>query len=61
MAFLKALFDSKKAGAFLLGVIILIGTELLGLDEETAKMIAEMIMAYIVGQGLADLGKHRRQ
>lgn len=57
MAFLKALFTSKKAGAFLLGLLMLVLTQLLGLDKETAMKIAELIMAYLVGQGLADLGK----
>jgi hypothetical protein len=31
----------------------------LGLDEETASNIMKVAMAYIVGQGVADLGKEK--
>jgi hypothetical protein len=57
MEFLKALFSSKKAGAFLLGVIVLLLTSFFDVDEETAKQIAAVIVAYLLGQGLADMRK----
>lgn len=58
MELLVAFFKSKKAGAFLLGVIVLVLTSIFDLDEETARQVAQVIMAYILGQGLADI--HRR-
>ncbi len=61
MAFLKALFSSKKAGAMILGVLVLVMTQLLGLDEETAHKVAEVIMVYILGQGAADLGSYLKK
>lgn len=57
MELLVAFLKSKKAGAFLLGLIVLVLTAVLGLDEETALHVAQLVMAYIVGQGLADMRK----
>lgn len=57
MELLAAFLKSKKAGAFLLGLIVLVLTQVFGLDEEAAKEIAQLIMAYIIGQGLADMRK----
>lgn len=57
MNFLKAFFGgSKKATALLVGVVILVGRTYFGIDDATAAEIAKVLMAYLGGQGLADLG-----
>ncbi len=55
MGLLKAFFVSKKAAAFLSGLLALVLSELLGLDEATVEMIVELIIGYIVGQGAVDV------
>ena len=56
------LFRSRKFMAALSGVVAVIvtgGLSSLGVDvgEHTVNQILSMLGAYIVGQGLADLGK----
>jgi hypothetical protein len=54
------MFKSKKFWAAIIGALVVtIGTQI-GIDPEKAKLIAEVIVGYIVGQGLADLGKHAK-
>lgn len=52
---------SKKAQVFAVSVLMLVLTQLMGLDEAQAINIKEGIMAlagsYLVGQGIADHGK----
>jgi hypothetical protein len=55
MAFLKALFSSKKAGAIIAGLAAVLLRELLGLDEATIKMIVNLILGYLGAQGAVDL------
>lgn len=51
-------FSSKKAAAMVAGVLILIGQKYgLPIDAETAEKIAQLLMAYVIGQGFADIGK----
>ena len=57
MALLKAVLSSKKAGAMTVGVLVVLLTEGLGMDEASASKVLNLLMAYIAGQGLADLGK----
>lgn len=57
MNFLKAFFGgSKKATAVLGGVLLVVFRNGLGLDDATAAELVKLIMAYVAGQGLADLG-----
>ena len=55
MELLKGFLNSKKAAAVLAGVLAVVLRELLGLDEATVKMIVELVMAYLVGQGAVDV------
>jgi len=58
---------SKKFRAMLIGIGILLASQL-GVDEETAKQlipmlagVAVVVVAYIGGQGLADMGKAKAE
>jgi hypothetical protein len=53
---LKALFKSRKAVMTLTGVIVLLLTQI-GLNEEMAVKIAELIMMYVGAQGVADAAR----
>jgi len=57
MAFLKALLTSKKAAAMVAAVIMTIIGKKVGLDEAQVTGIVGSIIAYIIGQGIADNGK----
>jgi len=51
---------SRKLWAAVFGsALIAFGTEL-GLDEETSQQISHLIIAYIVGQGLVDFAKEKK-
>lgn len=57
MNFLKAFFGgSKKATAVLVGVLVVVLQTGLGLDEATVAAIVKLIMAYVGGQAVVDLG-----
>ena len=58
---LRDLFSSKKAVAAMasIGVIVANSAGLTALSESTLMMILGVIGSYIVGQGLADLGKEK--
>ena len=58
---LRDLFSSKKAVAAMasIGVIVANSVGLTALSETTLTMILSVIGSYIVGQGLADLGKEK--
>ena len=56
MAFLKSILDSKKAGFTFLGIIVLLLTQI-GLSEEMATKIAELIMLYVAAQGVNDAAR----
>ncbi len=55
MELLKAFFKSKKAAAFLAGVLTLVLSDLVGLDTATVKLIVELVIGYIVGQSAVDI------
>ncbi len=57
---MKAFLTSKKAAAFLAGVIFLTLTSVMDMAPAIADEVVKLIMAYIVGQGLADLGSYQR-
>jgi hypothetical protein len=56
----NGMFKSKKFWAAVVGALVVTVSTQLGLDPEKAKIIAEVIVGYIVGQGLADFGKHAK-
>lgn len=58
MAILIQFLTSKKAIALIVGLLIMLADSAgLSLPEEDLTNIVQMIMAYIVGQGIADAGK----
>ena len=50
---------SRKLIALLIGVLLHVGNGYLGnpIDEETMGEVTKLILGYLLGQGLADLGK----
>ena len=54
------IFKSKKFWMSVAGVVAVVGHEVLGLDQADIMKISEIIMAYVIGQGLADLGKEKK-
>src|SRR3990167_5185199 len=63
MEALKAFVGSKKFLAAVAGILAAAGVQFLGLDEakadEISRLIAGIVGAYVVGQGLADAGKEK--
>ena len=58
-ALLIEIFTSKKALAAIAGVIIVVLNRMsIHLDNETMNQILALIASYIVGQGVADIGKY---
>jgi hypothetical protein len=57
MNIFKQLFNSKKFYAALTAALIIIFSDGLGLTEDQATNIVNTIMAYLIGQGIADNGK----
>ena len=51
-------WKSKKFWIAVSGVVAVLLSSLAGVPEETTLTISGMIIALILGQGLADLGKH---
>lgn len=52
-----ALFKSKKFYTALAGVIAVILSQYFGVAEATTMQICGIVIALLLGQGLADLGK----
>lgn len=60
MDLLKSLLGSKKFVAMLVGVIVVIvGKAGFDVDQTTIAEIVGLIVAFIVGQGVADAGKEK--
>jgi uncharacterized membrane protein (DUF441 family) len=58
---LKEMISSKKAIAAIAGLIVAAAGRVgLGLPTDAVVQITGIIIAYIVGQGIADAGKHAR-
>lgn len=54
------LLKSKKFQAALAGVLVVIAKHFIpDLDETSVQQILAVLLAYIVGQGIADHGKER--
>ena len=57
---LRSMFTSKKFIASLAGVVVsLVGTIGIDLPADSIMAILSPLMAYIVGQGVADAGKEK--
>ncbi|MCP4172206.1 MAG: hypothetical protein GY758_15690 [Fuerstiella sp.] len=58
MNVIKQLLASKKAIAAIAGVLVILAGRIgLNLPEETALEITGIVIAYLLGQGLADVNK----
>lgn len=53
------MFKSKKFVAALVGAVVLFAGSLLGLDADTQTQITGLIVVYILGQSVADIGKEK--
>ena len=58
---MKEFLASKKAKAFLIGLVTLVCSKLLEMSEETTKQIVQVVIAYLGAQGVADFGKGKAQ
>ena len=60
MAVIKSLFSSKKFIAMLTGVLATLIAKI-GWDvpTETINQVVALVGTYVIGQGVADHGKHR--
>ena len=54
---IKGLVASKKAAAAVAGVVMSIFGKKIGLDEAAVQSIIYTLIAYILGQGVADMNK----
>jgi uncharacterized protein (DUF697 family) len=63
MELLKALLKSKKVQASFVGVTLVSVDKIFGLDLDPLVVaeIVTIIVAYIIGQGVADAGKHMKK
>ena len=60
MVVIKSLFSSKKFVAMITGVVAtLIGKIGWEVSTETINQVVALVGTYILGQGVADHGKHR--
>ena len=60
---LKEFFTSKKFWMMVIGVIVSVLVQLVPALEQYQEQLPEIIwlfVAYIIGQGLADFGKHAK-
>ena len=53
------MFKSKKFVTALIGAAVLFAGDLLGLNPATQAQITGLIVTYILGQSLADIGKEK--
>lgn len=60
---MKEWLSSKKAKGFITGLVVLIATQVCGLSEDVAAMLADGIVkltaVYLGAQGMADIGKEK--
>ena len=57
MYMIKVLFSSKKFTAMIIGIIATFLSTRFNLPEEQVREIVALVIAYIIGQGVADMGK----
>lgn len=55
------IFTSKKFWASVAGLLAVVGGKFVGLPESAVEQVILLIGAYVVGQGLADVGKSAAQ
>lgn len=55
---MKEAIKSKKFWATITGCVVAVGANYFGIDEATTTKLMGMLAAYVMGQGLADLGKN---
>ncbi len=60
MSTLKEFVTSKKAIVFFSTVAVMFLSTQVGLSEADAEHVVQLAMAYLVGQGLADVGKEKK-
>ena len=53
----KVLFSSKKFTAMIIGIVATFLSTRFNLPEEQVREIVALVIAYIIGQGVADMGK----
>ncbi len=60
-AFVPKILKSKKAQAMIVGLILTLFHNTLGIELDPVEVgeIVALIVAYIIGQGVADVGKER--
>lgn len=58
---LKSLFTSKKFLVALSGAVVAAIVHFFPGYEELAQQLVAIVMAYVVGQGIADLGKEAQK
>lgn len=49
---LSSLFTSRRVGATVIGILVVILKDLLGLDEQTAMTIAGLLGAWVLGDSI---------
>ena len=60
MAVLKSMLGSKKFCATVAGVVVTLAAKIgFDLPAETINQVIALIASYVIGQGVADHGKHR--
>ena len=59
MSFFKKI--PKKITASIAGLLTVVASHYLKLPEETVLPIVGLIMAYVFGQGMADMGKEAKK
>ena len=57
MDMIKILLSSKKFTAMIIGIVATFLSTRFGLPEEQVREIVALVIAYIIGQGVADMGK----
>ena len=57
MDMIKVLFSSKKFTAMIIGIVATFLSTRFNLPEEQVREIVALVIAYIIGQGVADMGK----
>lgn len=55
------MLTSKKFWMSIAGVVAVVASEYLGLPEDTVMQVAGIIIAYVLGQGIADHGKEAKK
>lgn len=57
MDMIKILLSSKKFTAMIIGIVATFLSTRFNIPEEQIREIVALVIAYIIGQGVADMGK----